>query len=111
MLPTRLNTVYFMRGLPVVFADVVFSTDGVPDDYSAYTFTARWRQSAGHAEYIELAVDDSEANEGHIIVTATGSQSLQMTRLGVWEVQAAVGSGDPTSMLAGNSVMVPDVVQ
>lgn len=111
MLPTRIDTVYFMQGLPAVFADVVFTTDGTPDDYSDRTFTARWRQSAGYAEYIELSVDDSEANVGHIIVTATGAQTLQMTRLGVWEVQSVVGAGEPESILAGNSVMVPDVVQ
>lgn len=111
MLPTRLETVRFLRGEPAVFADVIFSTDAVPDDYSAYTFTAHWRASAGSADYIELAVDDSESNVGHIVVTATGAQTALMSRLGVWDVQGTIGSGEPNTLIAGNSLAVPDVTR
>jgi hypothetical protein len=111
LLPTRLSTVYFLRGEPTVFADVIFSTDGTPDDYSAYTFTAYRKSSAESGEYIDLTVDDSESDEGHIVVTATGAQTTGMSRLGVWDVQGAIGSGEPTTLIAGNSVMVPDVTR
>lgn len=111
MLPTRLETVRFVRGEPAVFADVIFSTGETPDDYSAYTFTAHWRTSADSADYIELTVDDSESNVGRIVVTATGAQTALMARLGVWDVQGAIGLGEPKTLIAGNSLSVLDVTR
>lgn len=107
----RISAVFFLRGEPAIFADVRFFDGETPEDYSEYTFTAQWRPSSTSEEFIQLTIDQAEAEVGHIVVTASSDETRQMSRLGVWDVQGSIGANEPRTFLAGSALAVADVTR
>jgi len=113
MFPARLPAAWVYRGdNPSLIADLQFNDDDdSPLDLSSYSWVAHWKSSLDATTYIALDIDESEANVGHLVVTASGIASQQMalsTLKGHWDLQSTVG-GEVRTWVFGDTVIVKDV--
>ena len=75
---------------------------------SALAWSCQWRKSASSDVFIELVVDDSDAANGNLVVTATGEQTRLMGGGGVFDVQGEPG---PSTRLRGRTSWTLDVTR
>ena len=85
-----------------------FGTEADPEDISAYTWSCEWRQEAEATAFIELSVDDSDAANGNLTISATAEQTRLMGRSGVFDVE---GSPGPVTRLRGRTSWMQDVTR
>ena len=85
-----------------------FGAEETPEDVSAFTWSAQWRKSASSEAFIELAVDDSDAANGNLVVTATAQQTRDMGGSGVFDVQGVPG---PSTRIRGRTSWTLDVTR
>ena len=83
-----------------------FGPEDAPEDVSGVTWLCHWRKTAQSTEFLELVVDDSDAANGNIVITATGEQTRAMGAGGVFDVQ-----GGEVTRLRGRTTWKLDVTR
>lgn len=89
---------------------IIEDPDGTPVDLSSWTWTAQWRQYATSTTAVTLDVDDTDADVGEIIISATAAQTRDMRGSGVWDLQGVL-SGTTKTWLVGKTTYVEDVTR
>jgi len=79
-----------------------------PLNLSGWTWRAMWRPKAASDTVIELAVDATTANVGHLVISATPEQTQLMVGNGVWDLEGTL-AGSVRTFLRGNTAGVQDV--
>jgi len=83
-----------------------FGPEDAPEDVSGVTWLCHWRQTVQATEFIALTVDDSDAANGNIVVSASGEQTRAMGAGGVFDVQ-----GGDVTRLRGRTSWMQDVTR
>lgn len=115
-MPTRnslpdieIPTVEVYRGDDTSFNSYTFESAGVPQNLSAWVFTATWRDALRpEVAGVVLNVDVSAAASGKIAVSATGAMTAQMEGPGVWDLQGTY-NGETLTYVWGRTSWMADV--
>lgn len=86
--------------------------DGEALDVSAYTHSAQVRRIPGAADAEDFTVDEAEAATGVVTISLTAEQTRSL-RPGTnfWDLERAVGDGDPQTILGGKFTVLYDVTR
>jgi hypothetical protein len=88
----------------------VLDSDKVAVDLSSWTWRAQWRRNPMSSTFIELTIDDSDAADGKIYISATPEQTTEMGSSGVWDLQGTK-AGEVETWLRGPTVYTQDVTR
>ena len=111
MFPTLVPAVLVYAGDTITFPTyTITDSAGTPVDLSAWTWRAQWRYVATADVAVELDVDDSQAADGIIKISADSTDSRAMGRDGVWDLQGTQGSTVQT-WIYGPTEWVEDVTR
>ena len=85
---------YLQDALPVYSgAPLEAASDFVAGaNVSALTFKAQWRPRPDSAEFLDFAIDMTDAATGRIVIRLTGAQTKQMKGAGVFDVWITAGT-------------------
>ena len=109
--PSRVPPVQIYEGDDIDWPTYTFTENGLPIDLSSYTWAAQWRVTPDATDSITLTLDTGELALGKIGVSATASQTAQMTaQNGVWDLQSTK-AGVVRTWVFGATVSQKDVTR
>lgn len=88
--------------------------DGVPDDQSSYTYSAKIRPfptSQSSVAVWAATVDDTDEDTGIIIISWTDTQTRQMPQDCVWDLQRVDGAGKILTVVKGAALVNRDATR
>ena len=80
-------------------------------DLTGLVFRSQMRTEPGGAVLVEFAVDHSRLAEGYVTLTATGEQTAQVARPGVYDVEYTDPDGRVWTILRGNISLTLEVTK
>ncbi len=79
-------------------------------DLSAWTFTAQWRPNRNSDAAIDFTVDQSNKDEGIIVLTMSGADTEAMGAGGIFDLHGVNGS-EVRTFLQGKTTWTQDVTR
>lgn len=82
-----------------------------PMDVSAWSWASQWRPAATSSRFIPFTIDDSDAANGKLVLTMTGTQTREMGSSGVYDIEGTQPGDEPWTPLKGTTAWELDVTR